>query len=200
VFSVAGAATLGVPLGIGAGYYRGSTELLLMRVTDIMFAIPSMLLALTLVAVLGAAEGNVILAIGIVYVPGFARVTPGATLAIQGEEYVIAAYAMGARGRQIIRRHLLPNIMSPLIVQITVQMAYAMLTEASLSYFGLGVQPLTPTWGNILGEGKPYMEMMPWMTVAPGVAIMLGVFGLSMLGDAIRDFLDPSARASTRGW
>jgi peptide/nickel transport system permease protein len=192
--SVAGALVVGVPLGLVAGYARGSLDLLVMRVTDVMLAVPSMLLALAVVAVLGTATQNVVAAIGIVYIPGFARLMRASILTIAGQEYVAAAKAIGARSGRIMRCHLLPNAVSPLLVQATVYLAYAMLTEASLSFFGLGVQPPAPTWGNLLSEGKPYMESMPWLTLVPGIAIMVGVLGFNLVGDALRDLTDPRLR------
>lgn len=198
VTSVAAALILGVPLGLIAGYYKGKIDQGLMRVTDVMFAIPSILLALALVAVLGTAVQNVILAIAIVYTPSFARVARGSTLSVREMDYVLAAQACGAGDLRIMLNYLLPNIASPLTVQATVAMAYAILTEASLSFLGVGVQPPTPTWGNILNEGKPYMESMPWLTIVPGVAIMVAVMGFNLLGDAIRDVLDPRTRSSSK--
>ena len=192
--SVAVALVVGVPLGLIAGYTRGSLDLLVMRVTDVMLAVPSMLLALEVVAVLGTATQNVVAAIGIVYIPGFARLMRASILTIAGQEYVAAARAIGAGSSRIMRRHLLPNAVSPLLVQATIYMAYAMLTEASLSFFGLGVQPPAPTWGNLLSGGKPYMESMPWLTLVPGIAIMIGVLGFNLVGDALRDLSDPRFR------
>jgi peptide/nickel transport system permease protein len=189
------ASLVGVPLGLIAGYFKGRLDLILMRLVDIMFAFPTILLALALIAVLGTDLRNLILAITIVYIPSFARVTRGSTLSVSEEPYVEAARAVGVSHARIIFQHILPNVSAPIIVQFTISLAYAILVEASLSFLGLGVQPPAASWGSMLATGKPYIDLSPWVSVVPGVAIMLTVLGFNLLGDGMRDALDPRLRS-----
>jgi peptide/nickel transport system permease protein len=189
------ASVVGVPLGLIAGYFKGRLDLILMRLVDIMFAFPTILLALALIAVLGTDLRNLILAITIVYIPSFARVTRGSTLSVSEEPYVEAARAVGVSHGRIIFQHILPNVSAPIIVQFTISLAYAILVEASLSFLGLGVQPPAASWGSMLATGKPYIDLSPWVSVVPGVAIMLTVLGFNLLGDGMRDALDPRLRS-----
>ncbi|MEA2661567.1 MAG: peptide/nickel transport system permease protein, partial [Chloroflexota bacterium] len=194
VIAVTVSGIIGVAIGLAAGFFRGPLDGLLMRVMDIIFAFPAILLALTMMAVLGSELRNLILAIAIVYIPSFARVARASTLVVGSELYVEAARSVGAGNLRLMLRHIVPNITAPLVVQFTVGFAYAILIEAALSFLGLGVQPPTPSWGNMLFTGKTYMEISPWLVLAPGTAIMLTVLGFNLLGDGLRDALDPRLR------
>ena len=189
------ASAVGITIGLLAGYFRGVTDLVLMRIMDVIFAFPTILLALALVAVLGPDLQNLIIAITIVYVPAFARITRGSTLVAREELYVEAARSIGVTHRRAMVRHVLPNVSAPIIVQFTVSLAYAILVEASLSFLGLGIQPPAPSWGSMLATGKPYVELSPWLSVVPGVAIVLTVLSFNLLGDGMRDALDPRLRS-----
>jgi peptide/nickel transport system permease protein len=185
------AALLGTLIGVVAGYVRGRTDTILMRLMDVFFAFPAILLALTLVIVLGTEQRNIILALGIIYMPQFARVARAATLSVREEQYVEAARSLGNSDTRIVCRHILPNIVSPITVQTTITVAYAILAEAALSFVGLGIQPPEPSWGAMLNSGKIYLEQHPHLTVFPGAFIMLAVFGFNLLGDGLRDLFDP---------
>lgn len=185
------ACLLGATVGLVAALKGGRTDTLLMRVMDVFFAFPAILLALTLVIVLGTDLRNIVLALGVIYMPQFARVTRGAALAVKQEQFVEAAVAIGGSGGRVALRHVVPNVLSPVIVQVTVTVAYAMLAEAGLSFVGLGIQPPEPSWGAMLNAGKAYLEQHPHLTVFPGGCIMLAVFGFNFLGDGLRDLLDP---------
>lgn len=189
------AGLIGVTIGLLAGYFRGLLDGILMRIMDTLFAFPTLLLALAVVAVLGTDLINLIMALTIVYVPAFARIARGSTLSVSEEPYVEAARSVGASNARIIVRHILPNITAPITVQFTVSLAYAILVEASLSYLGLGVQPPDASWGSMLATGKPYLEISPWVSIVPGVSIMLTVLGFNLLGDALRDAMDPRLRS-----
>lgn len=195
VVSLAG--TIGVAIGLISGYFKGVLDIVLMRVMDTIFAFPTLLLALTVVAVLGTELRNLILAITIVYIPAFARIARGSTLSVSQQPFIEAARSVGVPHRRILLRYVLPNILAPVTVQFTVSLAYAILVEASLSYLGLGVQPPAASWGSMLATGKPFMELSPWVAIVPGVAIMLTVLGFNLLGDALRDSLDPRLRSGT---
>jgi peptide/nickel transport system permease protein len=188
------AGMLGVVIGVTAGYHGGWSDTVLMRLMDMIFAFPAILLALLLVAVLGSNVRNLIIAIAIVYIPDFARIARGSTKQVRTELYVMASRSAGASTRWIVAKHIMPNIMAPLLVQATVNLAYAILVEAALSYLGLGIQPPTPSLGAMLSTGKAYMELSPWVALLPGAAIMLATIGFNMLGDGLRDFLDPRLR------
>lgn len=189
------AALLGTTVGLIAGYVGGRVDGLLMRTMDVFFAFPAILLALTLVIILGIETRNIVLALGFIYMPQFARVTRASTLGIRHEQFVEAATALGNRHRRVALRHVLPNILSPIMVQVTVTVAYAMLAEAGLSFVGLGIQPPEPSWGAMLNSGKTYLEQHPHLTIFPGGFIMLAVFGFNFLGDGLRDMLDPRLRS-----
>lgn len=192
--SVALALAAGGGSGLVAGYRGGVLDNVLMRTMDVIFAFPAVLLAIAIMAVLGAALQNVILAIGIVYTPQFARVVRASTIETRGLEYVDAAGALGAGTPRILARHILPNIMAPLIVQTSLSLSFAILTESALSFLGLGTQPPTPSWGNMLAEARRFMVMAPWTAITPGAAIALIVLGFNLLGDGLRDLLDPRLR------
>lgn len=195
LISVAAAGLAGIVLGASAGYVGGQFDNGVMRVMDVFFAFPAILLALAIVAALGANAGNTILAISIVYTPIFARVARGPTLSVKATEYVTAARCIGARNVRILGLHILPNITAPLIVQLSLALSWSILTEAGLSFLGLGAQPPQPSWGNMLSESRSLLELAPWMTVFPGLAIMLCVLGFNLLGDGLRDVLDPRLRS-----
>ena len=194
-FSVILAAIVGTVFGIVSGYLGGWVDEVMMRIIDAMMALPFLVLAIVLSAVLGASLQNTILAISIVSIPAFARIARGEAVAIKQREFIQAANALGSRAWRILLRHVLPNISGPLIVQTTLATAQAILTESSLSFLGLGVQPPTPAWGSMLNTAKGYLETAPWMALFPGSAIFLIVLALSLLGDGLREALNP--RGST---
>ena len=183
--------TVGTALGLLAAAKRGWVEELVMRLADFTFAFPALLLAIMLTAVFGAGIINSIIAIGIFYIPTFARVTRASANAVWGRDYILAARACGKGTWRITLEHVLPNILSVLIVQITIQFALAILAEAALSYLGLGTQPPQPSWGRMLSEAQTLMFQAPLLAVWPGVAIALAVLGLNLVGDGLRDLLDP---------
>ena len=194
VFSVAIACLFGTILGMVAGYVGGVNDNIIMREMDLLFAFPAILLALFIVTVLGPGARNTILAIAIVYTPIFARVARAPVLVIKTEEFVLAARALGAGHPRTLARHIFPNITAPIIVQVSLALSWVMLTEASLSFLGLGTLPPNPSWGSMLSDSRRLMEMAPWTAIFPGLAIMLGVLGFSLLGDGLRDMLDPRLR------
>jgi peptide/nickel transport system permease protein len=184
----------GASAGLVSGYVGGRLDLFLMRVVDVMFSIPPIILAITLTGVLGPGLTNATVAIGLVYLPTFARVARGPVLAVVGREYIEAARAAGGGATRVLSRHVLPNVMAPLIVQTTLALSTAILAEATLSFLGLGIQPPEPSWGTMLGTGRKYMELAPWVAIFPGAAVMLLVLGFNLLGDGLRDVLDPRLR------
>lgn len=161
---------------------------------DILFAFPDILLALAIVAVLGANITNTMIAIGIVFTPVFTRTVRAATISVKENEYIQGAVAIGVKPFQIIIRHVIPNILAPFIVQVTLALSGAILTEAALSFLGLGVQPPNPSWGSMLNESRTYMEFAPWTIVFPTVAIVFTIFCFNLLGDSLRDILDPKMK------
>lgn len=194
ILSVALACSLGTVLGMIAGYAGGLSDNIIMRVMDLFFAFPAILLALAVVTALGPGPANTSLAIAIVYTPIFARVARGPVLATTEMEFVEAARSIGSGHVRILRRHVLPNITAPILVQVTLALSWAMLTAAGLSFLGLGTIPPAPSWGAMLAESRTLMELAPWTAVFPGIAIMLGVLGFNLLGDGLRDALDPRLR------
>ncbi|HEV2721145.1 MAG TPA: ABC transporter permease [Thermoanaerobaculia bacterium] len=184
----------GVLLGSISGYFGGVIDTIIMRVTDILLAFPGILLAIALVAVLGPSLRNVIFALAIIGWVGYARLTRGQVLKVREMEYVTAAKALGAKSPRVIVLHVLPNVMNPVIVMATLGLAGAILSEAALSFLGLGVQPPTPSWGGMLAYGRPYLGEANHLTIFPGAAIMLAVMGLNFLGDGMIDALDPKYR------
>lgn len=195
VLSVAVSATLGTIIGIVSGYLGGNVDTILMRIMDILFAFPSLLLALLIVTIVGASLSSTITAITIVYTPIFARVARGPVLALKNAEFVVAARCLGATDLRIILFHVLPNMRTVLIVQVTLALSWALITEAGLSFLGLGTQPPDPSWGLMLSENRGLAEIAPWLIVFPGLAIMLTVLGFNLLGDGLRDILDPHLKA-----
>ena len=191
VVSVVIALGLGVPIGLVSGYAERWIDGLLMRITDAMLACPFLILAIALAAFLGPSLTNAMIAIGISAMPIFIRLTRAQTLAVKVEDYVEAAKALGNPHSRIILRHILPNILPPLMVQATLAIAQAIIAEASLSFLGLGQQPPAPSWGSMLNTAKSFLEQAPWMALWPGVAIFLAVLAFNLLGDGLRDALDP---------
>lgn len=185
------AATVGTLLGLVAGYTGRLIDEVIMRAMDILFAFPAILLAIAIMAALGKGITNAMIAIGIVYIPIFARIARGSVLSIREEEFIDAARAIGASDNRIIFRHILPNTLSPLIVETTLSLSFAILAEAALSFFGLGTQPPDPSWGRMLSEGRAYFQQSVWLAIWPGLAIMMTVLGFNLLGDGLRDALDP---------
>jgi peptide/nickel transport system permease protein len=186
---------LGVPIGLVAGFYRGATDSFLMRAMDVLFSFPAILLAIAIVASLGPSLVNAMIAIGIVYTPIFARITRGAVLVVSEEVYVRAARSVGSGDLRILRKHILPNVLAPIIVQTSLSLAFAILSEAALSYLGLGVQPPQPAWGRMLFDGAQYFNQAWWMGVFPGLAILVTVMAFNFVGDGLRDALDPRQKS-----
>ena len=193
VTSIASSMAVGGALGLLAGYAGGGWDNGINRVLDVFFSVPGLLLAVGIAAMRGPGVNSAVLAIAILYVPIFARVMRGPVLAERAKEYVEAVRALGASRLSVAFRHVLPNVMSPFVVQGTVALSQAILIEASLSYLGLSAQPPTPSWGNMLNEGRTYLETAPWISVFPGIAIMVTVLAFNLIGDGLRDVLDPSA-------
>jgi peptide/nickel transport system permease protein len=195
IIAVGIALVLGVPIGLASGYYAGFTDTALMRVMDVVFSFPAILLAIAVVAVRGPGLTNAMIAIGIVYMPIFARIARGSVITVRNEVYVRAARSLGATDRRILRRHVLPNITAPLIVQTSLSLAFAILSEAALSFLGLGVQPPQPSWGRMLAEGRGFIKQAPWIGIFPGLAILLTVMAFNLVGDGLRDALDPRQKS-----
>ena len=185
----------GVLVGLLAGYYRGWLDAVLMRSMDVLFAFPAILMAITVLAILGPGTLNAMVAIGIVYTPIFARVTRAAVLSVSQEVYIRASRSVGTPDWRILWEHVLPNAAPPIIVQTSVSLAFAILSEAALSFIGLGTQPPNPSWGRMLSEGRGFLEQAWWMALFPGLAIFVTVLAFNLLGDALRDVLDPRQRA-----
>ena len=194
-----GAVSIGICLatmiGVGSGYFGGKADVLVQRLVDAQMAIPGLLLLLNIMAVMGPGLLNIILALGIVSAAGSSRIIRSAALSVKENQFVEAARAIGASHLRIILRYILPNIMAPIIIITTVSLGFTILIESALSFLGFGVPPPYPSWGEMLsGSGRSYMHKAPWMATWPGVAISLAVFGFNMLGDALRDLLDPRLR------
>jgi peptide/nickel transport system permease protein len=194
VISVSIALAVGVPLGLVAGYLGGAIDALLSRMTDAMLACPFLILAIALAAFLGPSLGNAMIAIGITATPIFVRLTRGQVIAVKHEDYVEAARAVGNPRWRIVLVHILPNILPALLVQATLAIAAAIIAEASLSFLGLGQQPPAPSWGSMLNVAQSFLTNAPWMAVWPGLAIFLTVISFNLLGDGLRDALDPKER------
>ncbi len=191
VVSVAIALAIGIPLGVAAGYARGWTDAVISRGTEALLAAPFLILAIALAAFLGPSLSNAMIAIGLSAMPVFVRLARGQTMSVMTEDYVESARAVGLGPMAIIWRYILPNIFPPLLVQATLTVATAIIAEASLSFLGLGQQPPAPSWGSMLNVAKNFLEQAPWMALWPGIAIFLVVLGFNLLGDGLRDALDP---------
>src|SRR5438093_3580452 len=194
VLSVAAATIAGGALGLVSGYLGGVADLVIGRVMDVFFAFPAILLALGIVAALGPDPANVIVAIAVVYTPIFMPVVRGPVLPLNARDFVAAARAVGATSTRIVVRHILPNLMSTLVVQVSLALSWAVLTEGALSFLGLSAQPPAPSWGVMLSEGRQYLEFATHLAVFPGLAILVAVLGFNLLGDGLRDALDPQRR------
>lgn len=186
----------GLTVGLLAGYARGGIDSVIMRVMDVVMAFPSILLALFIMAVLGSSLQNVVLAVSVAYIPFFARITRGQVLALAESPFVEASRAAGASHGRIMARHIFPNVVPLLIIQATTNLAFAILAEASLSYLGLGTQPPEPSLGRMLTEARPWLNQAPWLAIFPGLALMALVIGSNLLGDGLRDVLDPRLRGA----
>jgi peptide/nickel transport system permease protein len=191
------AGAIGVLLGLLAGFYRGVLDAIITPVTDILFSFPTLLLALAVVAARGPGTENLIMALVIVFIPSFARIVRGTAMSVRKEPYVESGQAAGLSNARLIFKYILPNSVAPIAVQFTTSLAYAILIEASLGYLGLGVQPPQPSWGGMLASGKSFMEMSIWPSVVPGLCIMITVLGFNLLGDTLRDVLDPRLRGKS---
>ena len=193
IVAVLVAVVLGVPIGLVSGYFGGIFDEAVMRVVDAVMALPALVLALTIAAVLGPGIWNATVAIAVVAAPTYTRLVRGQVLSIKENDYVLAAQSIGAPTWVILMRHILPNAFSPVIVQASLGVGFAIILEASLSFIGLGAQPPTPSWGNMVQVGFQYLEIAPWFVLIPAVAIFLAVLGFNMLGDGLRDTLDPKS-------
>jgi ABC-type dipeptide/oligopeptide/nickel transport system permease subunit len=184
----------GCLLGLAAGYWGGRLDDVAMRLVDAVLSFPALVLALALGAVLGAGLGGVLIALGVVYTPTFARLMRGQVLTLRTREYVMAARVLGGADWWILQRHVLPNAATPIVVQASLSIGFAILAEASLSFLGLGVQPPEPSWGSMINAGRGYLQQAPWIVFGPGAALFVTVLGLNFVGDALRDALDPRLR------
>jgi peptide/nickel transport system permease protein len=191
IVSVALASVIGTLLGLTAGYYGGWLDALTMRLIDVMLAFPSILLALVIIAVLGRSLSNVMLAVGIATIPTYTRIARASALSVKQLDYVAAAQVVGCQPRRIMFRHILPNVFAPIIVVTTTSVAGAIIAGAALSFLGLGAQAPTPEWGLLLSEGRSFLRTAWWVTTFPGLAIMLTVMAINLIGDGLRDVLDP---------
>lgn len=194
ISSVCLAAAIGIVLGAIAGYYGGLFDNILMRIMDVLLAIPNLLLAISIAATLGTGMQNLVLAIGLGAAPGYARIVRASILSLKDQEFIEAARAIGAGDFRIITSHILPNCLAPIIVQMTLGVATAILSTASLSFIGLGISPPTPEWGSMLSAGRQYIRDAWYIVMFPGLAIMVTIFGLNMFGDGLRDALDPKLK------
>jgi peptide/nickel transport system permease protein len=194
VISVSLAATVGTFLGMIAGYGSRVLDEVIMRSMDVLFAFPTILLALSVMAILGKGVENAMIAIGIVYIPIFARIARSSVLSVKNEEFILVAQALGGGDGWILWKHIFPNILAPIIVETSLSLSFAILAEAALSFFGLGMQPPDPSWGRMLSEGREFFNQSVWLGLFPGLAIMFSVMGFNFLGDGLRDALDPSMR------
>lgn len=184
----------GTLIGMTAAYFGGIVEQILMRAMDLLFSFPAILLAVVLMASLGTSVLNAMIAIGIVFIPGFSRLARASTQAVLRQQYIEAARSIGMSDARIIFREILPNIMAPLMVEAAVAFAYAVLLESALSFLGLGAQPPDPSWGNMLSTGRGFMAQAPWLSIVPGMAMFICVLGFNLLGDGLRDVTDPHMR------
>ena len=196
IFAVGIGAALGIMAGLISGFFGGAIDNVIMRVVDTLLVLPTILLALVIVAMLGPSIFNVMIAVGISNAPRFARIIRAEVLSVKKMDYVAAAFALGASHKRLILRHILPNTFASLLVLSTLRVAQAITTEASLSFLGLGAQPPTPTWGSMIADGRVFLRTSPWIPIFPGIMIMLIVMGFNLFGDGLRDILDPKLRGS----
>ena len=194
IISVGIAASFGLIFGVVAGYFEGKVDNIIMRFMDILFAFPSILLALFIVSVLGPSITNTMIAIGIVNTPVFTRTVRASVISVKSMEYIVSATSIGLKPKNIILRHIIPNILAPFTVQATLALSGAILTEASMSFLGLGIQPPDPSWGSMLNESRKYMEMAPWLVIFPAAFIIFTILSFNILGDSLRDVLDPKLK------
>ncbi|MFG6114768.1 ABC transporter permease [Halobacillus sp. MO56] len=194
LISVGIGASLGFVFGLIAGFFQNWIDNVIMRIMDILFAFPDILLALTIVAVLGPNLENTMIAIGIVFTPVFTRTVRAAVIAVKEMEFITSAKAIGVKTHKVIFRHVSPNVLAPFIVQSTLALSGAILTEAALSFLGLGIQPPNPSWGAMLNESRQYMEIAPWIAIFPALFIIITIFCFNLLGDSLRDLLDPKLK------
>jgi ABC-type dipeptide/oligopeptide/nickel transport system permease subunit len=194
LMAVAIAAGLGVPFGLIAGYAGGRTDDAIMRVNDALQTIPALVLAMAIAATLGPGLFNVMVAVGIIFAPRFARLVRGQALAVREEAFVESARALGASHTRIISRHVFPNVLSPILVQISISIAFALLAETSLSFLGIGIRPPEPSWGADVGRGYRFMRRAPWLVFMPGMAVLLTTLAFNFVGDGVRSALDPRQR------
>jgi len=194
--SVAGAVVLGVIMGLISGYYRGFWDVIVMRFADVQLAMPFILLAITFIAIIGGGLTNMIILLIVSQWVQYARLVRGSVLSLRDREFIQSAEAIGVSDFNILFRHLLPNLIGPVIVLVTLNVANNILLESSLTFLGLGVDPLTPSWGGMLADGRTYIQTAWWVSVFPGLAILLTVLGLNLLGDWLRDSLDPTGRTA----
>ncbi len=186
--------TIGVPLGCVAGYMGGLTDEVFMNIADGLLSLPPLVIAVALVGTLGPSVPNVVFALTVVYAPRFARLSRATVLSLRDQDFVQAVWALGANGVRILARHIVPNTLAPLLVLTTVTFGQALIAESGLSFLGLGAQPPTPTWGSMLSESQAFIQQAPWLPIFPGLAIMLAVLAFNILGDAVRDAIDPKLR------
>ncbi|GHC70406.1 ABC transporter permease [Limoniibacter endophyticus] len=196
ILSVAGSVVIGVLMGLIAGYYRGFWDMLVMRFADVQLAMPFILLAITFIAIVGGSLTNTIILLIVSQWVQYARLVRGSVLSLREREFILSARAIGVRDWRIIFQHLLPNLIGPVIVLMTLNIATNILLESSLTFLGLGVDPTIPSWGGMLADGRTYLQLAWWVSVFPGLAILLTVLGLNLLGDWLRDSLDPTGRTS----
>lgn len=196
IYSSLGAVTLGIIMGLISGYYGGFIDALVMRFADVQLALPFILLAITFIAVLGGGLTNMIILLVISQWVQYARLVRGSVLSLKDREFILSAKAIGVKDIRILFQHLLPNLIGPVIVLVTLNVANNILLESSLTFLGLGVDPIIPSWGGMLAEGRTYLQSAWWVSVFPGLAILLTVLGLNLLGDWLRDTLDPTGKTS----
>jgi ABC-type dipeptide/oligopeptide/nickel transport system permease subunit len=194
VISVSIGASFGFIFGIVSGYLGGKADNLIMRFMDVLFAFPSVLLALVIVSVLGSDLKNTMIAIGVVFIPIFTRTVRASVITVKGMDYVQNAKTVGVRPVWVVIRHIIPNTLSPFLVQITLSLSSAILTESTLSFLGLGIQPPNPSWGSMLSDSRSYMELAPWTAVFPALFIIFTILSFNILGDSLRDVLDPKLK------
>jgi peptide/nickel transport system permease protein len=194
IVSVTIGVLVGVSFGLLAGFYGGWLDAVTMRIVDLLLAFPGILLALAIIAILGGSLVNLMLAVGISAIPDYVRITRGAVLSVREREFVLAARVIGCRGLRVMLLHVLPNVVAPVIVLATLGMAAAIITGSALSFLGLGIKPPTPEWGNMLADGREFLQRAPWVAFFPGAAIMVTVLSINLLGDGLRDALDPRMR------